>query len=59
MAVFLSEPSSMREEPVKNKYEDNEIQIHTQVTSYPHNKLRLLKLNRQMQDLENSSLLHT
>jgi hypothetical protein len=51
MAVFLSEPSPMREEPVKNKYEDNEIQIHTQVTSYPHNKLKLLKLNRQMHDL--------
>jgi hypothetical protein len=32
MFVFLSEPSSMREEPAKNKYEDNEIQIHTQVT---------------------------
>jgi hypothetical protein len=58
MTVFLSEPSSLTEEPVQNKYEDNEIQIKSQVTSHPHTKLKVLKINRLMEDHENLSVLH-
>jgi hypothetical protein len=56
-AVFLSEPSSPTEEPEQNKYEDNEIQIKTQVTSHLHIKLKVLKLNRLMQNHGNLVLL--
>jgi hypothetical protein len=56
-SFFLSEPSSQREEPEQNKYEDNEIQIKTQVTSYPRIKLKVFKLKRGIKNHENLVLL--